>query len=94
VAREATEALIDAQKKLVDVAGRQLNDGVKSAGKTLKLVKPFPFLPLADLTREGVKSYVDAQKELMSVIKPAPEHHAPKTEHKAKRTHKKAAAAA
>jgi len=94
LAREATEALIDTQKKLVDVAGRQMNASVKSAGKTLELVKPFPFLPLAELTREGVKSYVDAQKELMSVIKPGAEHHAPKTEHKAKRAHKKAAAAA
>ncbi len=94
VAREATEALIEAQKKLVDVAGRQLNDGVKSAGKTLELVKPFPFLPLAELTREGVKSYVDAQKELMgAIVKPA-EHAAPKAEHRAKRTGKKAAAAA
>jgi len=95
LAREATEALIDAQKKLVDVAGRQMNDSVKTAGKTLELVKPFPFLPLAELTREGVKSYVDAQKELMSVIvKPGTEHHAPKAEHRTKRTPKKAAAAA
>jgi len=93
LAREATEALIDTQKKLVDVAGRQMNASVKTAGKTLELVKPFPFLPLAELTREGVKSYVDAQKELMSVIKPTAEHHAPKAEHHAKKTHKKAAAA-
>ena len=66
---------------------------MKTAGKALELLKPFPFLPLAELTREGVKSYVDAQKELMSVIKPTGEHHAPKTEHHAKKTHKKAAAA-
>ncbi len=95
MAREATESFIDAQKKLVDVAGRQMNANVKTAGKTLELLRPFPFLPLAELTREGVKSYVDAQKELMEVIKPGVEH---KREHKvarhAKRSHKKAAAAA
>ncbi len=94
VAREATGALIEAQKRLVDVVGRQLNDSVKTAGKAVELVKPFPLLPLAELTREGVKSYVDAQKELMNVIKPTAEHHASKTEHKTKRTGKKAAAAA
>ncbi len=95
LARQATEALIDAQKKLVDVAGRQMNASVKTAGKTLELVRPFPFLPLAELTREGVKSYVDAQKELMGVIvKPAAEHKPHKVEHRAKRTTKKAHAAA
>jgi hypothetical protein len=96
LARQATEALIDAQRKLVDVAGRQMNANVKSAGKALELLRPFPFLPLAELTREGVKSYVDAQKELMDVVvKPGGEHkHTPKANHHAKRPHKKAAAAA
>jgi hypothetical protein len=92
LAREATESFIDAQRKLVDVAGRQMNASVKTAGKTLELLRPFPFLPLAELTREGVKSYVDAQKELMDVmVKPNGGH---KVEHRAKRSSKKAAAAA
>jgi hypothetical protein len=96
LARHATESFIDAQRKLVDVAGRQMNANVKTAGKTLELLRPFPFLPLAELTREGVKSYVDAQKELMEVmVKPGGNHkHAPKPEHRAKRSPKKAAAAA
>jgi hypothetical protein len=99
VARHATESLIDAQKKLVDVAGRQMNAGVKTAGKTLELLRPFPFLPLAELTREGVKSYVDAQKALMEVmVKPVSEHKRPgRPERRAKRpgrATKKAAAAA
>lgn len=75
LAREATESFIDAQKKLVDVAGQQMNTNVKTAGKALELLKPFPFIPFADLTREGVKSYVDAQRALMDVmVKPASEH--------------------
>ncbi|MGA8865699.1 MAG: hypothetical protein WB510_01955, partial [Candidatus Sulfotelmatobacter sp.] len=96
LARVATESFIDAQKKLVDVAGRQMNASVKTAGKTMELLRPFPFLPLAELTREGVKSYVDAQKELMQVMaKPAGEHQrAHKTERRAKRSPRAAAAAA
>jgi hypothetical protein len=47
LARQATESFIEAQKKLVDVAGRQMNASVKTAGKTLELLRPFPFLPLA-----------------------------------------------
>ena len=49
LARQATESFIEAQKKLVDVAGKQMNNGVKMAGKTLDVMRPFPFLPLAEL---------------------------------------------
>lgn len=77
--KQATESFIGAQKQLVETAGRQMSANVKTAGKTIDLLKPFPFVPLNDLTREAVKSYVDAQKALMSVMvkpvngqKPAP----------------------
>lgn len=72
VARQATESLIEAQKRLVDVAGKQMNAGAQSAGKALKMVKPFPFIRMNDLTHEVVKSYVDAQKSLMDVMVKAP----------------------
>lgn len=72
VARHATDALIEAQKRLVDVAGKQMNAGAQNAGKALEMIKPFPFLPLKDLTRDVVKSYVDAQKSLMDVMVKAP----------------------
>jgi hypothetical protein len=98
LARQATESLIDAQKKLVDVAGRQMNTNVKTAGKTLELLRPFPFLPFAEMTREAVKSYVDAQKALMDVmVKPGTQRHPGKPERRGKRQARpvgKAAAAA
>jgi hypothetical protein len=96
LARQTTESFIDAQRKLVDVAGRQMNASVKTAGKTLELLRPFPFVPLAELTREGVKSYVDAQKELMGVMAKQGGNHkpTPKAQHHAKRSSKKRAAAA
>jgi hypothetical protein len=45
---------------------------------------------LAELTREGVKSYVDAQKALMDVmVKPVSEHKRPvKSERRSKRARK------
>src|SRR4029079_17566162 len=89
LARQATESFIDAQRKLVDLAGKQMNANVKTAGKVPELLKPFPFVPFTELTREGEKSYVDAQKPLMNVmVKPAGEHKSHgKTKHhgKAKR---------
>jgi hypothetical protein len=72
LAREATDSLMEAQKRLVDVAEKQMNAGAQSAGKALEMIKPFPFLPLNELTREVVKSYVDAQKALMDVMVKAP----------------------
>ena len=87
VARKATESFIDAQKKLVDVAGQQMNANAKTAGKALELLRPLPFLPLAELSREGVKSYVDAQRALMEVlVKPSNGHQpAHKTQRHVKR---------
>jgi len=83
--KKAMESFIEAQKQLVDTAGRQMSANVKTAGKTIDLLKPFPFVPLNELTREAVKSYVDAQKALMNVMvkpvngqKPAPKARAPR----------------
>jgi hypothetical protein len=89
LARQAVNSFIDAEKKLFDVAGRQINFNVKAAGKAVDLVKPFSFVPLADLTREGVKSYVDASKALIDVMRKGrnghQHEHKPKAKHRTKR---------
>lgn len=68
LAKEATDAFIDAQKKLIDVAGRQVNANMRAAGRTLNMVAPFPFIPIPDLTREGVKNFVTAEKALIDTV--------------------------
>lgn len=68
LARKSTDAFIEAQKRLVEVAGHQVNANVKTTGKAMELLQPFPFLPFNELTREVVKSYVEAQKALMDVM--------------------------
>ena len=93
LARQATESFIEAQKNLIDLTGKQVNANVKTAGKAVKLLRPFPFVPFADMTREGVKSYVDAQKALMNkVVKPAAEHKAAKHAQRRKRPRTRAKA--
>ena len=84
LAKDATDAFIEAQKKLIDVAGRQVNANMRAAGKTLNMITPFPFIPIPDITREGVKSFVTAEKALIDTVmhrpepkrapKPAPRH--------------------
>lgn len=68
LAEEATEAFIDAQKKLMDVAGRQVSANMRAAGRTMNLIAPFPFIPIPDMTREGVKSFVTAEKALIDTV--------------------------
>lgn len=93
LARHATNSLLEAQKRLVDIAGKQMNAGVKSAGKAIEMVKPFPFIPLNELTQEVVKSYVDAQKALMDVMVKAP-NGTKMAEPRARKSPRKARAAA
>ena len=73
MAKEATEAFIDAQKKLIDVAGEQVNASVRAAGRAANMIAPFPFIPIPDLTREGVKNFVTAEKALIDTVIPRPE---------------------
>lgn len=93
LAKQATDSFIEAQKNLIDLAGKQVNANVKTAGRAAKLLRPFPFVPFAEMTREGVKSYVDAQKALMNTVaKPAAEHKAKPAPRKKPRTRPKAMA--
>ncbi|HXZ79489.1 MAG TPA: hypothetical protein VEG30_06125 [Terriglobales bacterium] len=71
LARDASNAFIDAQKKLLDTAGQQMNVNLKAATRTMELLNPARLIPMANITGEGVKSFVDAEKALIdSVVKP------------------------
>jgi hypothetical protein len=71
LAREATNAFIDAQKKVMDVVGQQMNVNLKAAARSMDLIAPSRLLPMANLTGEGVKSFVDAEKAFIkSMMKP------------------------
>ncbi len=90
LARDASNAYIDAQKKLLDVAAQQMNVNLKAAAKTIDLLAPSRLLPLANITGESVRSFVDAEKGLIEhMVKPRT---APKPA--ARRKAKAAAAAA
>jgi hypothetical protein len=78
LARDASDAFIEMQKKMLDIVGQQMNVNLKAATRTLEVIKPFRLLPMANITGEGVKKFVDAEKAMIdSMIKPnAPEHRA------------------
>jgi hypothetical protein len=64
LARESANALVDAQKKLLDVASAQMKANLKIANRSADMVAPFR-LPIAKLTGEGVKTFVDAEKSMI-----------------------------
>jgi len=71
------------QKKLLDIAGHQMNVNLKAATRTLEVIKPSRLLPMANITGEGVKKFVEAEQALIgSMIKPRA------AERRAKRPHR------
>jgi len=73
LARHSVEAFVEAQKKLMETAGSQIESNLKSARRAFGALTPPAGTTLADLTREGVQSFVAAQKALLDVmVKPRP----------------------
>ena len=71
LARDASNAFIEVQKKLLDIVGQQVNVDLKAATRTLEMMRQFRLLPMANITGEGVKKFVAAEKALIdSMIKP------------------------
>lgn len=71
LAREAGNAFIEAQKRLLDVMGQQMNVNLDTATRTMELVSPSQWLPIANRTGEGVKKLFDAETSMIgSFIKP------------------------
>jgi hypothetical protein len=64
LARESVNALVNAQKKLLDVASQQMKTSMKMATRATEATMPMR-LPIAKLTGEGVKSFIDAEKALI-----------------------------
>lgn len=71
LARDAANAFLEAQKKLLDVAGQQVKVNLHAADQTVEMLKPLGRIPFANLTGEGMKTIVDAEKELIdTMVKP------------------------
>jgi uncharacterized membrane protein YqiK len=71
LAREAGKAFIEAQKRLLDVMGQQMNVTLDATTRTLELMSPSRLVPVANLTGEGVRNFVEAETSLIgSLVKP------------------------
>ena len=68
LAQQATDSFVEAQKNLMDLAAKQVNVSLKAAGRTLDMVAPFSVNPLPEMTRAGVKTFVDTEKALIDTV--------------------------
>ena len=86
LAKESADAFIEAQKKLLETAGKQVEVDLRTARKAYQAFTPAPGLGLSDVTRQGVDNFVAAQKALLDVmVKPRPVEK--ERAHPAKRAH-------
>jgi len=73
LAQEAADTFIDVQKKLMDVAARQIHVSLKTAGTAAKMMPTVPYRDIPDLTREGFRSFVEAEKAVIESVTRRPE---------------------
>ncbi len=64
IAHQSAMAMVDAQKKLLDLAAQQMNVNIQLASRTGDLMAPLR-VPLAQITGEGVRNFVSAEKALI-----------------------------
>ncbi len=91
LAREAGSAFVEAQKRLLDVMGQQMNVNLDATTQAVKLMSTSRLMPVANLTSDGVKSFLDAETSILgSLVTPrkkavsrAKQQRRPKTRSKA-----------
>lgn len=99
--RAATESFINAQKRLLDLAGQQTSANMASMSRAVDLPMPIRLTPIMGAAGDGVKSFVDAEKALVDSMmktrtraKATAENETPKSRTAKKRRSRAATAAA
>lgn len=71
LAGKAANAFIEAQKRLLDVMGQQMNVNLDLTTRSMELMSASRLMPMANLTGEGVKNFLEAETSLIgSLVKP------------------------
>lgn len=71
LAQEAGNAFIEAQRRLLDVMGQQMNVNLDATTRAMELMSPSRLAPIANITGERVRNFVNAETSLIgSFMKP------------------------
>lgn len=67
LAYDSAMALVEAQKKMLDLSAQQMNVNVQIASRASEMATPLR-VPIAKITGDGVRSFVDAEKALIETM--------------------------
>jgi len=90
MASEAGDAFVEAQKRLLDVMGQQMNVQVDAATRTAELLSPAQLAPIASLAGNSAKSFLEAEKSLVGALIKERKTHGVGKDKKRARPHPKA----
>lgn len=85
LAGKAASAFIDAQKKLLDVMGQQMNVNLDITTRSMEFMNVSRLLPMANLTGEGLKKFLDTEKSFLGSLMTPGKKVAAAPAHRAKR---------
>jgi len=68
LAHEAGNAFIEAQKRILEVMGQQMTVNMAAANRTMEMLSPSRFLPVANLAGERIKTFVDAEQAFIGSL--------------------------
>jgi hypothetical protein len=86
LAREAGAAFVDAQKRLLDVMGQQMNVNLDATTRALGLISPSKLAPIANRTGESVREFVATERALIEQLIKPPKKAAVRAKHGRGRT--------
>ncbi len=68
LAREATEAFVDAQKKVLDVFAQQGEVNLQTARSMFEVLNPFQPAIMKEFSRNTVENFVNTEKALLDLF--------------------------
>lgn len=68
LAREAGDAFIEAQKRLLDIMGQQINVNLDASARATGLISPSRLAPAANFATSSVRDFVQAQGALIESV--------------------------
>lgn len=61
----AADCFFEVRKKLMNVDSHQVHATLKTTRRGIEMIPPIPYIAIPDLTREGVRGFVDAEKAVI-----------------------------
>jgi hypothetical protein len=68
IARDSADAFLQAQKRIIELAGQQMTASLKATRETIDMVEPPSQASMESMSRESVEKFVAAQKAQLDLL--------------------------